>query len=86
MTKYKTSHLDHSQVRSIEQVKDVTSLLEHYTILCDTQSQGIGMKARYSKTKDEALKFIATKIKDGSVRNINQETGINDRDLSSTER
>lgn len=44
------------------------------------------MKARYSKTKDEALKFIATKIKDGSVRNINQETGINDRDLSSTER
>ena len=78
--------LDHSQVRSIEQVKDVTSLLEHYTILCDTQSQGIGMKARHSKTKDEALKFIATKIKDGSVRNINQETGINDRNLSSIER
>ena len=77
---------DHSQVRSIVQVKDVTSLLEHYTILCDTQSQGIGMKARQSKTKDEALKFIAMQIKDGSVRNINQETGINDRDLSSIER
>ena len=77
---------DNSQVRSIEQVKDVTSLLEHYTILCDTQSQGIGMKARQSKTKDEALKFIAMQIKDGSVRNINQETGINDRDLSSIER
>lgn len=77
---------DNSQVRSIEQVKDVTSLLEHYTILCDTQSQGIVMKARQSKTKDEALKFIAMQIKDGSVRNINQETGINDRDLSSIER
>ena len=77
---------DHSQVKNIEQVKDVTSLLKHYTILCDTQSQGIGMKARQSKTKDEALKFIAIKIKDGSVRNINQETGINDRDLSSIER
>lgn len=77
---------DYSQVRSIEQVKDITSLLEHYTILCDTQNQGIGMKARQSKTKDEALKFIAMKIKDGSVRNINQETGINDRDLSSIER
>ena len=76
---------DNSQVRSIEQVKDVTSLLEHYTILCDTQSQGIVMKARQSKTKDEALKFIAMQ-KDGSVRNINQETGINDRDLSSIER
>lgn len=77
---------DHSQVRNIEQVKDVTSLLEHYTILCDTQSQGIGMKARQSKSKDEALKFIAIKIKDGSVRNINQETGINYKDLSSIER
>lgn len=77
---------DNSQVRSIEQVKDVTSLLEHYTILCDTQSQGIVMKARQSKTKDEALKFIAMQIKDGGVRNINQETGINDRDLSSIER
>jgi len=77
---------DHSQVRNIEQVKDVTSLLEHYTILCDTQSQGIGMKARQAKTKDEALKFIEMKIKDGSVRNINQETGINDRDLSSIDR
>lgn len=77
---------DHSQVRNIEQVKDVTSLLEHYTILCDTQSQGIGMKPRQAKTKDEALKFIEMKIKDGSVRNINQETGINDRDLSSIER
>lgn len=77
---------DHSQVRNIEQVKDVTSLLEHYTILCDTQSQGIGMKARQSTSKDEALKFIAMKIKDGSVRNINQETGIKDRDLSGIER
>ncbi len=77
---------DHSQVRNIEQVKDVTSLLEHYTILCDTQNHEIGIKARQSKTKDEALKFITMKIKDGSVRNINQETGINDKDLSSIER
>ena len=77
---------DPSQVRGIEQVRDVTSLLEHYTILCDTQSQGIGMKARQSKTKNDALKFIKMKIKDGSVRNINQETGIHDRDLLNVER
>ena len=77
---------DHSQVRSIEQVQDVTSLLEHYTILCDTQSQGIGIQARQSKTKNDALKLIERKIQDGSVRNINQETGINDKDLSSIER
>lgn len=77
---------DHSQVRSIEQVTDVTSLLEHYTILCDTQSQGIGIQARQSKTKNDALKLIERKIQDGSVRNINQETGINYRELSSIER
>lgn len=77
---------DYSQVRSIEQVKDVTSLLEHYTILCDTQSQGIGMKARQFKTKNDALQFIEMKIKDDSVRNINRETEINDRDLLSGER
>ena len=77
---------DHSQVRSIEQVQDVTSLLEHYTILCDIQNQGIGMKARQSKTEAEALKYIAMKIKDGNVRNINQETGINDKYLPSVEK
>ena len=77
---------DHSQVRSIEQVTDVTSLLEHYTILCDTQSQGIGMQARQAKTKSDALKLLEGKIEDGSVRNINKETGINYRELSSVER
>lgn len=44
------------------------------------------MKARQSTSKDEALKLIAMKIKDGSVRNINQEIGINDRDLSGIEK
>lgn len=77
---------DHNQVKNIEQVKDVTSLLENYTILCDTQSQKIGMKVRNFKNKCEALKFIAMKIKDGSVRNINAETGINDKDLSGFKR
>lgn len=77
---------DHSQVRSIEQITDVTCLLEHYTILCDTQSQGIGMQARQAKSKNDALNLIESKIKDGSVRNINQETGINYRKLSSIER
>ena len=61
-------------------------MLEHHTILCDTQSQEIGIKARQFKTRNDALKFIEMKIKDGSVRNINQETGINDRELSSVER
>lgn len=77
---------DSNQVRSVEQVKDVTKLLENYTILCDTQSQGFGMKARQFRDKNGALEFIKMKIKDGSIRNINNETGINDRELSRDER
>ena len=77
---------DKNQVKNVEQVTDVTSLLNHYTILCDTQSQGIGIKARQSKTKDDALEYVEMKIKDGSVRNINQETGINYKELSNIER
>ena len=77
---------DPSQVRNIEQVKDVTNLLEHYTILCDVQSQGIGIKARQLNNKSDALEFLETKIEDGNVRNINHETGINDKELSSIER
>lgn len=77
---------DPSQVRNIEQVKDVTNLLEHYTILCDVQSQGIGIKARQLNNKSDALEFLETKIGDGNVRNINHETGINDKELSSIER
>ena len=77
---------DKKQVSSVEKVLDITSLLEHYTILCDTQSQGLGIRARTSKTKNEAIELIEERIKDGSVRNINKETGINDIDLSEMER
>jgi len=73
---------DKNQIKGVNEVKDVTSLLEHYTILCDIQSQGIGMKARQLKSIEDVLQYITEKIKDGSIRNINQETGINDRDLS----
>ena len=76
---------DSRQVTNIEQVKDVTLLLEHYIILCDTQSQGIGIKARQLKSKSEVLKFIENKIQDGRIRNINHETGINDREFISVE-
>lgn len=58
-----------------------TSLLENHTILCDIRRQGIGIKARQLKNKEETLQYVAEKIKDGSVININQETGINDRNL-----
>ena len=70
---------DNNQVRKVEEVRDVTSILENHTILCDKYSQRIGMKAITFKNKEEGIKFIAGKIREGSVRNINEETGINDR-------
>ena len=75
-----------NQMRGVDEIKDVTSLLENYTILCDIRRQGIGIKARQLKSKEETLQYVAEKIKDGSVININQETGINDRDLSGIDR
>jgi hypothetical protein len=66
-----------NQVRKIEKVRDVTKLLENFTILCDVNSEGIGVKAIRTGNKQRALELIRDKIKDGSVRNINQETGIN---------
>lgn len=73
---------DPNQVRNIDKLRDVTSLLKYYTILCDVKSQCIGMKAKQLGSKEKALKYITEKINDGNVRNINQETGINNRDLS----
>lgn len=70
---------DNKQVKKIEEVRDVTSLLENHTILCDKYSQRIGMKAITFKNKEEGMKFIAGKIREGSVRYINGETGINAR-------
>ena len=77
---------DQNKIRGVDEVKDVTSLLEHYTILCDVQSKGIGINARQIKSIEDALQYVAEKINDESVRNINQETGINDRDLLGIDR
>ena len=70
---------DNNQVKKIEEVRDVTSLLENYTILCDKYSQRIGMKAIKFGNEKEGMQFIIEKIKEGSVRYINGEAGINAR-------
>ncbi len=77
---------DPTQVRGVEEVRDVTSLLEHYTILCDKNSEGVGIKARQMKSKDEAIQYISKSIEEGRIRNINKETGINVRDISGMDR
>ena len=70
---------DNKQVKKIEEVRDATSLLENYTILCDKYSQRIGMKAIKFGNEKEGMQFIIEKIKEGSVRYINGEAGINAR-------
>ena len=77
---------DPNQLKNIEKISDVTNLLKYYTILCDIKSQEIGIKAQELKDPKKAFKYIIEKIKDGSLRNINQETGINNKDLLGLDR
>lgn len=44
-------------------------------------SQGIGLQAIQTHNKPQALELVSASIKNGSLRNINQETGINDREI-----
>jgi len=75
-----------NQVRKVEEVRDVTSLLEHFTILCDVNSQGIGLKAIQTRNKQKALEIIRENLEDRSIRNINEETGINVIQISGKEK
>ena len=77
---------DPNQVKKVEEVKDVTKLLEHFTILCDVNSQGMGVKAIQTRNKQKALEIIREGIEDGSIRNIKQETGINAIQFSGQDR
>ena len=47
--------------------------------MCDKYSQRIGMKAIKFGNEKEGMQFIAEKIREGSVRYINGEVGINAR-------
>ena len=70
---------DNKQVKKIEEVKDVTNILESNTILCDKYNKRIGIKAKNCKSRGKRMQFIAEKIQEGSVRYINGEAGINAR-------
>ena len=70
---------DNKQVKKIEEVRDVTSLLENYTILCDKYNKRIGIQAKNYKNREKRMQYIAEKIQEGSVRYINGEAGINAR-------
>ena len=70
---------DNKQVKKIEEVKDVTNILESNTILCDKYNKRIGIQAKNCKSRGERMQFIAEKIQEGSVRYINGEAGINAR-------
>ena len=70
---------DNKQVKKIEEVKDVTNILESNTILCDKYNKRIGIQAKNCKSREKRMQFIAEKIREGSVRYINGEAGINAR-------
>ena len=70
---------DNKQVKKIEEVKDVTNILEINTILCDKYNKRIGIQAKNCKSREKRMQFIAEKMREGSVRYINGEAGINAR-------
>ena len=70
---------DNKQVKKIEEVRDVTNILESNTILCDKYNKKIGIQAKNCKSRGKRMQFIAEKIQEGSVRYINGEAGINAR-------
>ena len=70
---------DNNQVRKVEEVRDVTNILENNTILCDKNNKRIGIQAKNCKSREKRMQFIAEKIREGSVRYINGEVGINAR-------
>ena len=65
-----------NQVRKIEEVTDITNLLEHFTILCDVNNNGIGLQIKQAHNGQEILNGS---IKNGSIRYINKEVDINVR-------
>lgn len=84
---YLTSLYMKSSTKTPEQiVNDLLQSEQYDRVVIDHPEINSLIKEWQEKTKNDALQSIKIKIKDSSVRNINQETGINDRKLSSKER
>ena len=65
------------QVRSVEEISDITELINNYQVLCDVKHTGEARKIRNSGSIEKAIQVAKEEIKTGRLRYINGETGIN---------
>lgn len=72
---------DPNQVVKIREIKEITSLLENYQVFCDVNRLEEAMKIRSCSSPQEGIQLIREEIKNGNLRYINGETGINAMDI-----
>ena len=68
---------DKNQVTQIIEVRDITSLVENITVLCDIHRAGIALKMFRAGEKNLAIQVLLESVKRGFLRYINGECGIN---------
>lgn len=59
------------------EILDITSLVEHYQILCDTNEQGEAIKLLSANSKEEWEMILKEEVESGRLRYINSEANIN---------
>lgn len=64
------------QLREVEEVTDITDIVEKCQILCDVNSAGVGRIIQDSP-REEGIKRLFSGIEEGELRYINGEAGIN---------
>lgn len=65
------------QVRSVEEISDITNLLKNYQVLCDVNMTGEARKIMSSGSREKGLQILREGIKAGRLRYINAEADIN---------
>ena len=68
---------DSEQVLGVEEITDITEVIENYQVLCDVNRTGEAMKIRGCSSREEAIQKLFDSIKSGDLRYINGEANIN---------
>ena len=68
---------DKNQVTKVTKVTDITELVRNIHVLCDVHMAGIGLKILRTGEKNLAIRVLLESVRNGLLRYINGECGIN---------
>lgn len=68
---------DKKTVLNIQKIIDITELIRNFQILCDVNGTSKAIEIKKCSTKRKAIQMLISAVKDGSLRYINKEAGIN---------